>query len=182
MTPAIRKVTLESLSDRIPVIPGEAVGFYKQNCMVCFHLQSHKSGVILQAIYKGKATLFEVEWTGDVTDQILGAYRELTRATDFAACALALILVRELTEFTAIEQSCLGTTIDYHLALQREENDLIFNRCARLEVSGILSENEGNTVDDRIRQKAKRLKPEGNLPDLIAVVEFSKPWSKMVEV
>lgn len=181
MTPKMRKVVLESLSETIPVIPSEAVGFYKQNCMVCFHLQSHRSGVILQVLYDEKTTLFEIEWTGEVTEQLLGAYRETTRATDFGATALALIFVRELTDFTAIEQSCIGTTIDYYLVRKQQYSDLIFNHCARLEVSGILAENDRNTVDDRIRQKIRRLKPEGDLPDFIAVVEFSKPWSKMVE-
>jgi hypothetical protein len=181
VTSTTRKVTLESLSDRIPVIPEEAVGFYKHNCMVCFQLQGHQSGVILKVLYKSTTTAFEIAWAGEITEQLLRAYRETTRATDFAACTIALILVRELTEFTAVEQSCIGTTIDYYLIPQRQNDDLIFNHAARLEVSGILAENEDNRVDDRIKQKVRRLKPEGDLPDFIAVVEFSKPWSKMVE-
>ena len=175
-----QKLMLESLSERIPVIPEEAVGFYKQNCMVCFHQNGHKSGVSLTVSYNSFNLVFEIYWTGDITEQLLRAYREITRSTDFAACAIALILVRELTEFTAIEQSCIGTTIDYYLIPQRQESNLLFNHAARLEVSGILAENEDNTVEDRIKQKIHRLKPEGDLPDLIAVVEFSKPWSKMV--
>jgi len=176
-----RRVTLESLSDRIPAITEEAVGFYKQNCMVCFFINGHGSGVNLPVSYNGSFTTFEISWTGDITDQLLGAYREKTRATDFAACAIALISVRELTEFTAIEQSCIGTTIDYYLIRQRQESNLIFNHAARLEVSGILTENEDNTVDARIKEKTRRLRREGDLQDFIAVVEFGKPWSKMVE-
>lgn len=179
-TSTAQKLTLESLSERIPAIPEEAVGFYKQNCMVCFYQNGHKSGVSLTVSYNSYNLVFEICWMGDITEQLLRAYREPTRSTDFAACAIALILVRELTEFTAIQQSCIGTTIDYYLIPQRQESDLIFNHAARLEVSGILTENEDNTVEDRIKQKIRRLKPEGDLPDLIAVVEFSKPWSRMV--
>ncbi len=177
---SLQKLTLESLGERIPVIPEEAVGFYKQNCMVCFHQNGHESGVSLTVNYNSFNLVFEICWTGEVTGQLLRAYRETTRSTDYAACAIALILVREVTEFTAIEQSCIGTTIDYYLIPQRQESNLIFNHAARLEVSGILTENEDNTVEERIKQKIRRLKPVGDLPDLIAVVEFSKPWSKMV--
>jgi len=175
-----QKLTLESLSEGIPVIPGEAVAFYKQNCMVCFYQNGHKSGVSLTANYNNFDLVFQICWTGDITEHLLRAYREKKRCTDFAACAIALILVRELTEFTAVEQSCIGTTIDYYLSPQKQQSDLIFNHVARLEVSGILSENEDNTVEDRINKKIRRLKPEGDLPNLIVVVEFSKPWSKMV--
>jgi hypothetical protein len=177
----VQKLALESLSKRIPVIPDEAVGFYKQNCMVCFHRNGHKSGVRLTVGYNGDDFVFQIFWAGDVTDQLLNAYKEPNRCTDFAACAIALILVRELTEFTAIEQSCIGTTIDYYLTHQHQESDLIFNHAARLEVSGILTENPDNTVEDRINRKIHRLKSENDLPNLIAVVEFSRPWSKMVK-
>ena len=177
------RLTLESLSEGIPVIPDEAVGFYKHNCMVCFHQNGHGSGVKLAVDYNDTATVFEICWTGETDEQLLRAYREAGRATDNAACAVALLLVREMTEFTAIEQSVIGTTIDYYLIRrQPQESDLIFNYAARLEVSGILAENEENTVDDRISRKRRRLRRERDLPDLIAVVEFGRPRAKMVMV
>jgi hypothetical protein len=91
--------------------------------------------------------------------------------------------INNLTEFTAIEQSNIGTTIDYYLAPQNQDNTLIFNHAARLEVSGILEENPDNTVDKRIGSKIRRLKPDPNgaLPTFILVVEFSQPHAKMVQ-
>lgn len=176
-----RSFWLESLAERTKVILPEAVGFYKQNCMVCFHRNGYTSGVSIAVHYNGSVTHFHIFWDGEVTDQMLKAYTELTRATDMAACAIALVLISELTQFIAVEQSAIGTTIDYYLATHPVADDLIFNHTARLEVSGILTENEGNTVDGRIREKTNRLVSEGDLRDFIAVVEFSKPWSKMVE-
>jgi hypothetical protein len=180
-TSVTRTIALETLSAQIPAITDEAVGFYKENCMVCFHHNGHESGVALVVNYNDSVVGFRVQWTGTVTDRMLRAYRETTRATDMAACAIALILVRELTEYTVVEQACIGTTIDYYLATQAIDTDLIFNHTARLEVSGILKETEKNTIEGRIKDRIDRLKPEGNLPDLITVVEFSKPWSIMVE-
>jgi hypothetical protein len=100
----------------------------------------------------------------------------------FGIFQMEIATEKDITEYTAVEQSCIGTTIDYYLSPQKRNDDLIFNYTARLEVSGILVENEDNTVDNRIKQKVKRLKPEGDLPDLIAIVEFSKPWSKIIKV
>ncbi len=175
-------ITLESLGNGIPVMQPEAVGFYKQNCMVCFHLQGHRSGVPLRVHTEDSENTFEILWNGKVTEQMLRSYADLTRATDNAACAIALLLIRELTDFTTIEQSYIGTTIDYYLAPKIQDETLIFNHSARLEVSGILKENKKNTVQARVNRKIKRLKSENDLPSYIVVVEFSEPWSKMVMV
>lgn len=179
----VQSLTLESLGDRVPVITEEAVGFYKDNCMVCFENQGHTSGVRLEARWGDSCRVFEFHWSGQMTERLSRYYGALRRATENAACAIALLLVAELTRFTAVEQSSIGTTIDYYLACQDDlgGEDLIFNHTARLEVSGILKESAANTVDHRIREKLRRLNPEGDLPTLIAVVEFSRPWSRMVE-
>lgn len=180
VTPLQIPIVLESLEHGIPVIPSEAAGFYKQNCMVCLHYHKHRSGVHLNVHFEDTENNFELVWTGETTEQLMRSYADLRRATDNAACAIALLLIRELTSYTAIEQSNIGTSIDYYLAPQDQDETLIFNRTARLEVSGILNENENNTVETRIRSKIKRLKLDSSLPAIIVVVEFSKPWSKMV--
>lgn len=161
-------------------ISKEAVGFFKQNCMVCFNNQGHLSGVKLPIYYENGNDIFEILWEGEVTEELIRIYGDLRRATDNAACALALQFINKITEYTAFEQSSIGTSIDYYLTRQKEDI-LIFNRAARLEVSGILEENEGNTVEGRISRKIKRLKDDDDLPTFIIIVEFSKPWSKMVQ-
>jgi len=172
---------LESLEDGIPVIPKQAAGFYKQNCMVCLDNQKHKSGVGLKVKHHDDSdAAFQVLWDDEVTDELRRAYADLVKATENAACAIALLIVREITDFTAIEQASRGTTIDYYLGYKEEIDDLIFNRAARLEVSGILQEDESNTVDTRIKDKQRRLKP--GLPTFIIVVEFSYPMSKVAKV
>lgn len=178
--PPIQSLQLEALGNCIPVIPEDAVGFYKHNCMVCLHSQGHYSGVALHVKNGNYTTAFTINWNGTVTEELQRAYADMSKATDFAACTLALLLVRELTEYLPVEQSVIGTTIDYWLASKKPEDDLIFNHTARLEVSGILCENEENTIDKRIKQKINRLNPKKGLPALIVVVEFSKPQSKMV--
>jgi hypothetical protein len=171
---------LDSLARGIPVINQDAAGFYKQNCMVCFQDQGHPSGVILSVDREGGSTSLGVHWRGSVNNQMRKAYGDLRKATEYAACAVALLLVRELTDFTAVEQAAIGTTVDYFLAPQVPDDTLIFNRAARLETSGILKEEGSNTVDRRAREKLQRLKP-SSIPTVIAIVEFGSPKSKMVE-
>jgi hypothetical protein len=174
-----KALSLESLYNTIQVIPFDAAGFYELCCLVCLDSQSHKSGVTLRAIYTEKWNYFTVSWNRSITEKDKISFADMVSTTEFAACALALLLVQELTNFKVIRQAVRGTTIDYYLGLTNANNDLLFNNVARLEVSGILKENKSNTVDGRLREKAKRLKP--GLPAIIAVVEFSKPWSKMVD-
>ena len=176
-TAAVKPLHLKSLHNGIPVIPKEAVGFYEQNCMVCFDNQKHSSGVQLNVQhYDDSFASFQVFWDGKVTEELRRAYADLVKTTEYAACAIALLLVRELTDFTAIEQATRGTTIDYYLA-NRKMDDLIFNYAARLEATGILREDESNTVENRLEEKSKRLKP--GLPTYIIVVEFSRPKSRV---
>ena len=176
----VKDLYLESLASEIPAVPEEAVGFYKQNCMVCLGNQNHQSGVELKVLHSDSHDIFAICWEGDVTDELRRAYADLVRATDNAACAIALLIIREITDMTAIEQAIRGTTVDYYLSHRQQSDELIFNRAARLEVSGILHENESNTINARISERKNRLKP--GLPTYIIVVEFSNPISKVVEV
>jgi len=177
---AARTLTLESLGE-IPVVPPEAADFYKQNCMVCFHSQGHRSGVGLKVVYKDSNETYQVYWSGEVTRELIRAYADLVQATEPAACAIALLLIQELTELTGVEQATRGTAVDYYLAPKNRDDDLIFNRAARLEASGILEEKGTNTVERRIKEKARRLNREDDLPTFIAIVEFKQPWAKVVE-
>lgn len=187
MTPDLpRHLRIEDLATGIPVIDPEVVRFYKLNCMVCFHSQGHTSSVAVNVVHRGGTDKFTVTWDGEVTEQILRSYCDEKKTTDFGACAIALLLIRELTEFTAIEQSNVGTTIDYYLINKEQtppDDTLIFNGAvAYLEVSGIRQENEGNTVEGRIKDKKRRLNTPEDLPTIISVIEFSKPWAKMAQV
>jgi hypothetical protein len=178
----IKNLAIESLSDVSDIDP-EAVGFYKHNCMICFDQNRHYSGIEMDVYHNQTCDIFTINWQGEVTEKLRKMHRDQNKLVDFGACAIALLLVPEITKFKVTEQSAIGTTIDYYLTPQIEDDTLIFNHAARLEVSGILKENEKNTIDKRVKDKIKRLKPHpaGELPTFIIVVEFSKPCTKMIE-
>lgn len=178
----ITQLPLESLGNGIPVVTREMIGFYIQNCMVCFETAGHTSGVTLFVNSNDKSHEFEVVWKAKITEAIRRAYADLIQATFHAGSAIALLLTRELSEYTGYEQAVLGTTIDYWLVKKDapEEDHLIFNHAGRLEASGILQERGTNTVDGRIADKLERLDRTTDIPAIIVVVEFGTPKSRMV--
>lgn len=175
------ELVLESL-ENVPVVTN-AFEFYKRTCMVCMNSQGHYSGVQMRVFNKCSNNIYKICWSDEVTEQLRKSHADLVEATQFAACAIAFLLVQELTELTVIEQAARGTTVDYYLAPKGQRDEvLIFNHTARLEISGILEEKEGNTIELRVQKKIDRLKPEKDLPTLVSVTEFSQPRSKLVEV
>jgi hypothetical protein len=100
----------------------------------------------------------------------------MIEATEYGACAIAILLVLDLTEFTVIERSRKGTGFDYWLG--DEEN--LFQQ-ARLEISGILkgSRNDiAHRVDEKRRQTARA--GHSKTPAYVCAVEFGGPVARMV--
>lgn len=168
---------LDNLRECVDAFTEEAAGFYKENAVVCLSDQGHCSGVEIGVEYDGVERCFGLEWEGIVDDRMARCYRDLVKAAEHGACAIALLLVGELTEFVAVEQAVRGNTVDYYLSRKEDRDELLFNQSARLEVSGILVETEYNTIPKRIGEKRRRLVPDENLPSIIVVVEFSQPMA-----
>lgn len=174
-----RQLDLDSLSTEIPVMTPGYAGYCKESCMVCLESQGHSSGVTLSVDWGGDNENLTVRWVGSADSQMKAAHHEPTTATDAGACAIALLLVRELTDYTAVQQAAIGTTVDYFLARRPLDDTLVFNHAARLEASGIREEKGTNTVSARANRRLGRLKDD-SLPALIVIVEFASPKSKMV--
>ena len=81
--------------------------------------------------------------------------------------------VRNWTGLTVIEVSVKGTGFDFWLGTKGETGNL-FQRKARLEVSGILNGNPSQ-VKARVKTKLKQISPTDKLsyPGFVSVVEFS---------
>jgi hypothetical protein len=110
---------------------------------VCLESQRHLPGVSLEVRGNSEAS-FDLSWL-QTTDQVRRTWNDETEATEYGACAVAVLLVLKLTEWTVIERSWEGTGFDYWLGEQR---GVLFQRRACLEVSGI---RRGNDSDVRRR-------------------------------
>lgn len=144
-----------------------------ENCLVCMDKSNHTSGTDFNIAGLHEET-FQLCWSGEVTDQISRSYQDEIEATEQGAACISILLAKKLTEYTIIERSWRGTGIDYWLGY---ENEPIFQRAARLEISGIKTETATNTIQARFEQKVKQtsLTDDTNLPAYISIVEFSNP-------
>lgn len=81
---------------------------------------------------------------------MLRTYADEQSVTERSAVAVSVMLALHTTSYTVIERSRKGTGFDYMLG---DNLYPLFTPKARLEVSGIMQESEGNTLAMRFQQK-----------------------------
>lgn len=136
---------------------------------VCLEDQHHQQGVGLQIRGKYK-TVYSLEWPA-VTDRIRGSY-DLEEATEYGACGVAILLMREQTGLT-VQRALKGGGFDYWLGTA--EGELPFQHQARLEVSGI-RRGDSSRIKARVTEKLEQTHPsDGTMPAYVVVVEFGRP-------
>ncbi|MEM9884983.1 MAG: hypothetical protein AAF849_03760 [Bacteroidota bacterium] len=146
-------------------------------------MNGYESGVKLEV--KGEIEgIFEIIWSDAVDKSIIDSWNDAKEATEFGATALAILLLLEQTDFKEFIRAYQGTGIDYWLSKGEYEAQGLptENRAGRLEISGILKEAKGNTLNRRIARKKKQSKKTDStdLPVYIVVVEFSCPKAKVI--
>jgi len=177
---AVFILDLRDLESGIPALT-EALGrVHSEAAAVCLDDRGHREPVKLQ-LRKIDEPRFVLQWP-DVTDTMRRAYNDLQRATELGACGVALLLVRGLTGLTAIRASRKGTGFDYWLGGNDDNDELVFQDAARLEVSGILCGTDSQFLT-RVKQKLKQTEAsdETGLRAYAVVVEFGKPRAEVAE-
>lgn len=167
-------LNLETLRTGILGLTPEACAFYLQACTVCLVHSNHINGVnaILSETYSDD---IQLNWTSIVDKATIKSWGDMQEATEYGATAIAILLAKELTEYTCIERSSKGTGFDYWLG---EEDDIeLFQRKARLEISGILREATTNTLEQRVKIKEEQtnITAHTNMKAHICITEFSNP-------
>jgi hypothetical protein len=151
----------------------------RDQCIRSFNHCGHVSGVIMKVVQSSNNSYYDVKWPDDTpSEEALKQSYDIVESSERGAEAVAFLLVGEITEFTALYRAVRGTHIDYWLGYKTDPNNP-FKNAGRLEVSGIITENEGNTVRGRVKEKTDRM-PDGILPVYVIVVEFSRPYATVV--
>ncbi len=139
--------------------------------MVCMNHHLHPQEVSLSV--DGQKENVVVKWENACDDTILRTYADIQYTTEHGAVCLALMLTSAFTPYTIIERSRKGTGFDYWLG---EKDSVLFQKKARLEVSGIL---QGDDTAMMNRFNAKVIQTEQSddtaLPAYISIIEFSRP-------
>ena len=181
----IKKIDIDSLKNGIPVMTEGLFGIHKESCIVCLETNGHYSGVQLELIFDNKKDNCKVIYNGKLSSRLLKSYADSNKTTDFGACAIALLLIREYTDYVA-EQAAntTGNGIDYYLIKKNENYDeeLLFNYSGFLEVSGIRAETKNTYIKKRLNEKIRRLEyynHDFSIPTFIIIVEFVKPHTRV---
>jgi hypothetical protein len=154
-------------------------GFLAESAAVCFEDRTHKPGVSL-TVRGISDKVFSIRWAA-VTEVHRRCYNDLQDATEDAAYGIAILLMRELTGKKIVERSPKGKGkgFDYWIG-ESDDDDLIFNNKARLEVSGIL-DGDDREIASRVRTKVKQVEVSDRygFPAYIAVIEFGQPKARI---
>nr|VFJ47776.1 MAG: hypothetical protein BECKDK2373C_GA0170839_101926 [Candidatus Kentron sp. DK] len=114
------------------------------------------------------------------TLQAKRCYADLEVATEHGAYGIAALLIRHFSDCEVVERSRKGTGFDYWIG-EKGGDDKLFQRKARLEVSGIRKGTIGD-IESRVRRKQEQTKrTAGTIPAIVAVVEFGRPHARLVE-
>lgn len=142
---------------------------------MCFDDQKHVSGAVIK-IDGSFDREFSIVWQ-NVTDQMRRCWNDLEVTTENGAYAVALLLIKKLTDYTVVQRSRKGTGFDYWLGLK---DDYLFQEMAKLEVSGIRN-GTAKSISERKAIKIKQAQKTNNqLESYVVIVEFSTPISHMV--
>jgi hypothetical protein len=141
----------------------------------CLSKNSHQSSnCILNCIktLKDDIESYQLFWD-DLDPRVESTYGDLEEATEYGAMGIAILLSTKLIKYSTVERSMKGTGIDYWIG---EKNNDMFQRKARLEISGIFRGNDSQ-FKLRLNQKFKQTTISDGLgyDCFVSIIEFSMP-------
>ena len=182
---SVGKLHLDKLKGGISGISRTYGAFLAEAIVVCLTAAGHKSSVKLKVGGDFDAE-FELEWQEEIGAAELSSWRDLKEATEYAAMGLAVLLISALTIYSVFQRNEQGEDADFTMQEVSDPNIALYDivQKAHLEVSGIFAESFTNTLNMRILAKTKSLEKRvmPSLPVFIAVIEFSIPKAKIVEI
>lgn len=106
-----------------------------------------------------------------VDDAMRRTYLDIPEATEWGACAIAIMVIAKFTPYVVAKRSSKGNGEDYYLC---KKDSQLFQDAARLEVSGTVKRPH---FYGRIKQKHKQICAfdSGSVPAFVVVADFSKP-------
>lgn len=172
----VQELNLEDLGVGYPGLTRSIGETLAEACSVCLDNQRHVGQRIRLNVSGSFSNNCDLVFLL-VTDQMRRAWMDLPYTTEQGAYGIAILLLLRLTDYTVIERSSKGSGVDYWLG---EKNDPLFQRSARLEVSGILRGSD-SVINYREKLKINQTTPSdtGGLPVYIVIVEYSSPQARV---
>lgn len=182
MKAKLNQINLDKLGKLIRLPDGKAA-YYMEACVWCMDQNKHKNGVKLELQFDSKTFTYPVFWPDETIDiEKIRNYYNIDDALPYGAEIIAIFVTLNHSEFSSLKRSVRKTGIDYWLSDDKSDQNLPFQNAGRLEISGILKQNEENTISKRIRVKLKQTNQSDgtSFPVYVVVVAFDQPCAKMV--
>jgi len=174
---------IDDLKAGLPGVTQIQGGYCAECIMVCLHRAGHTEEKCVLHVDCIKVTEdFQLLWTDSYNDQIDRSHADEQITIEHAAEGISILLSLRLTPYTVVQRSRKGTGFDYWLGIEANTPSK-FELKARLEVSGIRSETEANSLEKRFKVKCNQVTPtdDTGFPAYISVVEFSNPKAKFAK-
>jgi hypothetical protein len=144
----------------------------------CLRCNDHLNPALLH-ITGDLRTSGSLAWDAGERDD--GTWADLQEATEYGAYGVAIIVALPLTETPRVERSAKGPGVDYWIGEGKDQRG-IFQRAARLEVSGILKGDEAK-ITARLKQKLAQTSrsDKTGLPAYVVIVDFGRPEARFVK-
>ena len=154
--------------------------FCAEAAAVCLDERGLAEGVLLRV---DGIQLCEIALRWDtVSDDTRRFNADVEVATEYGAYGVSALIMPYLTNLTVIERSVKGKGFGFDFWLGSiDDLDTVFQRKARLEVSGIRQGAE-SAVQSRVNMKLRQISPSDTMaPGYVAVIEFGTPRARVVE-
>ena len=171
----VAQLNLRVPSEGLPGVTTALFRVFIEAARVVLSDVNHRTGTML-AVQGEESLRYRLKFRPP-TQQQIRSHADPNVATEWAACAIAFLIVPRITSCTVIRRSYTGTAIDYWLGPGTKP---FFQETARLEVSGIRRGTDSQ-LRSRISEKLRRAeKIQNPLPLYVSVTEFGEPRSHLV--
>ncbi len=173
----MRILNLDHLKNGCSGITPTVASYLVEAAVIFLIHNGHQSGVILN-VSGAFNEQFKLIWSHQVDANIIRNWKDFKETTEYGATAIAIHLLFSLTDFRVLERSPQYGKGDYYLRTDKQNKKVGF-----VEISGILKETTGNTINARVNKKVKNIKNKGKptqqLEMFTIVTEFGKPKTKI---
>lgn len=175
-------IDLDELQNGLPGFTPIASSYLAEATAYCLMYSGHNPGIDLTLQEGDNEKLITIKWHSELSPDVAITWQDEQELVEYAAVGIALPLILQLTNYTDVQRARKGGGVDFWLGRKDENGFSVLE--ASLEISGILKENQGNTVNARVQRKKLQVQQSAykNLPVYIVVVEFSKPKAKMEQL
>jgi hypothetical protein len=166
-------IDISEIKKGLPGLTVACGAYLYEGCIVSLKKSGHNNKNTILYVDGDRQEECILIWDDKDDEQLGRAWADQTEATEQGAVCLVILIAINYTGYTVVERAVKGTGFDYWLG---NADDILFQKKARLEVSGIFRGNNG-LVNTRYRQKTRQTNPSDSmgLPAYVGVVEFSKP-------